>query len=199
MGVQFIASGKDGKHPLIFKLDTFANYFDIKATFRILPSGSRDVSKMYVKDIINASANSSIEKFKGKRFFTGDKDKNSTKHELIIENDKLYIIKDNKKQPVNNVKILGKSLYMKTNESINDRIPVETHNGKTLYLVFQDPVNGYAKVPISSYKGDNSDRSKPSINFSLYLKTYEQPKDDLSAFEAYLSDLSKLNSETDKK
>lgn len=176
--VEYVASGSSCKSPLIFKLVNFAKYFNIKATFRVLPSGSRDVPKMYVKDIIT---DNNFEKY---TFFTGPKNDVSNLLPVSVSEDTLLI----NGYPADK-KFLNASLYIKTNNQLDDRIPVKLHNGKTVYLVFQSPINGYSKVRFSSYKGSDSEQSKPSINFSVYLTTDKQPDKDKQDFEQYLNNL----------
>lgn len=178
LGVDYIASGSSGKNPIIIKLQNVGTYFDITATFRVLPSGSRDVPKMYVKDIIT---DNSFEKY---TFFTGPKNDVSNLLPVSVSEDTLLI----NGYPADK-KFLNASLYIKTNNQLDDRIPVKLHNGKTVYLVFQSPINGYSKVRFSSYKGPDSEQSKPSINFSVYLTTDKQPDKDKQDFEQYLNNL----------
>lgn len=174
--VKFVASGKSGSEPKIFKLENFAANFNISATFRVLRSGSRDVSKIYVKDVMET-----LGKYDSTmKFFTGDKELQNL-HELTL-NDGQLLVSNNK---LTNTRDLGKCLYIQTKESLDDRIKVD---GKDIWLVFQEPINKYIKVRISSYKGEDSDRSKPSINFSVYLKDNATP--DTSSFEEYLAELS---------
>jgi hypothetical protein len=175
-GVEFIASGKSGKEPKFFELENFANNFNISATFRVLRSGSRDVSKIHVKDVIETLRKYDMEM----KFFTGGKDPLNSR-ELLLKDDQLLIGNDK----ITNTRDLGKCLYIKTSKSFSDRIKVD---GKDIWLVFQEPINDFIKVRISSYKGENSDSSKPSINFSVHLKDNAKP--DTESFENYLFNLS---------
>lgn len=178
LDVDYIASGSSGKNPIIIKLQNIGTYFDVTATFRVLPSGSRDVPKMYVKDIIT---NKNFENYE---FYTGPKNDINKLLPVSVSEDTLLINGNPDK------KLLGVSLYIK-GKKLDDRIQVELHNGKTVYVISQDLVNGYSKVRFSSYKGADSEQSKPSINFSVQLNTNKQPPDDIQSFEKYLKELKK--------
>lgn len=174
--VKFVASGNSGKNPVILKLENFAKYFDIAATFRVLPSGSRDIPKYRVKEIVST--------MNYYEFYTGDKLGTNLKR-LTINGDSLFadgVIIQNKNQ-------LGKCLYAKLNKPIDDRVAVPLSTGN-IYLVFQMPVQGYAKVRLSSYK-DNDDSKKPSVNFSVYLRDDVNRAGDIKEFKAYINRLVK--------
>lgn len=172
--VKFVASGNPGETPVILKLENFANYFDIKATFRVLPSGSRDIPKYRVKDIVST--------MNYYEFYTGDRLGTNLKR-LTIDGDNLLadgVIIQNKNQ-------LGKCLYAKLNKPIDDRVAVPLSAG-SIYIVFQMPVQGYAKVRLSSYK-DNDDSKKPSVNFSVYLRNNVNRAGDIEEFRTYINNL----------
>lgn len=175
--VEFIASGKIGKEPKFFGLENFADNFDISATFRVLRSGSRDVSRIHVKDVMETLIKYDSEM----KFFTGGKELFNLRELSFNRNGQLLV----DGVILNNTRNLSECLYIKTKISLNHRIHI---SGKKIWVVFQDPVDGYIKVRISSYKGEDSDNSKPSINFSIRLRDNAEP--DTDSFENYLSNLS---------
>lgn len=175
--VKFVASGKSGDSPKIFKLENFANNFDISATFRVLRSGSRDVSKIHVKSAVETLIGLDSKM----KFFTGDKELSNLRELSLSEDGKLLV----NGVKLNNTNSLDKCLYIKPSKTLASRIQLKD---KQIWVIFQDPVNGFIKVRISSYKGENSDSSKPSINFSVYLKNDAKP--DTKSFENYLFNMS---------